>query len=64
MARAGFALLALAGLGVAGYALVAYGTRPLGAGVHPDMRTEFEARPVAIYAHIFGAAVALLLGPF
>lgn len=64
MARVAFVLVALASVGVAGYALFAYGARPLGAGVHPDMRTEFEARPVAIYAHIFGAAVALILGPF
>jgi uncharacterized membrane protein len=48
---------------VAGYALFTYGTQPLGARVHPQMRAEFEARPVAIYAHIFGASVALLLGP-
>lgn len=64
MKRVAFVLVALAALGVAGYALVVYGTRPLGAGVHPDMRAEFEARPAAIYAHIFGASVALLLGPW
>lgn len=63
MKRVAFVLVALASVGIAGYALFAYGTQPLGARVHPNMRTEFEARPVAIYAHIFGASVALILGP-
>jgi len=63
MKRVAFVLVALAALGVAGYALFMYGTQPLGARVHPEMRAEFEARPGAIYAHIFGASVALLLGP-
>lgn len=64
MKRVGFALVVLLSVGVAGYALFTYGTQPLGAGVHPDMRAEFEARPGAIYAHIFGASVALILGPW
>ncbi len=63
MKRVGFALVAVLSVLVAGYALFMYGTQPLGARVHPQMRAEFEARPVAIYAHIFGASVALLLGP-
>lgn len=58
------ALVALS-LGVVGYAIVAYALLPLGAAVHPDMRPTFEAHDrLAIYAHVFGSAVALALGPF
>lgn len=56
-------LLALS-LGVAGYALVVYGFSPLGALLHPDMRATYALNPAAIYAHIFGSAVALMIGPF
>jgi hypothetical protein len=38
MRPAGFALLVVLSLGVAGYALGVYGFLPLGATVHPDMR--------------------------
>jgi uncharacterized membrane protein len=57
------ALIALS-LGVAGYALVAYGLFPVGAAVHPDMRPAFEANRIAIYLHVFAAFFALALGPF
>ena len=57
------ALLALS-LGVAAYALVAYGLLPMGAAVHPDMRPAFEANRAALYLHIFAAFFALALGPF
>jgi len=56
--------LALLSLGVAGYALVAYGLLPLGIGVHPDMRATFEAQRIGIYTHIFASVFALTLGPF
>lgn len=59
----GFRLLALSSFGVAVYALVAYALWPLGALVHPDMRSSFEAHAVGMYLHVFGAATALLLGP-
>lgn len=62
--RIGLVLVTVGAVAVAGYAVAAYTFRPLGAGVHPDMRRAFEARPVAIDAHIFGSAVALLLGPW
>lgn len=51
-------------LGVAGYAVVVYTFLPLGAVLHPDMRAVFEAYPLTIYAHVFGASVAMALGPF
>jgi uncharacterized membrane protein len=60
---AGLFLFGTLSAGVAAYALVVYGSMPLGALVHPDMRTAFEAHRVAILAHIFGALVALVLGP-
>lgn len=63
MDRAAFATLTLLSLGVAGYALVAYGVWPLGAAVHPDMRASFVAHPGGVYVHVFASAVALILGP-
>jgi uncharacterized membrane protein len=64
MRLAGFAALLILSLGVAAYAVAIYGVLPPGTLVHPDMRAAFEAHPVGIYAHVFGAAVALVLGPF
>ena len=60
----GMGLLGVLSLGVAGYAFVGYGSQPLGKLVHPDMTSAFVAHPVAVYLHVFAAAVALLLGPF
>ncbi|HSD69532.1 MAG TPA: DUF2306 domain-containing protein [Woeseiaceae bacterium] len=59
-----FAALAVLSIGVAGYALVVYGLTPLGAFVHPDMRSVFEANRLGIYAHVFASLIALALGPF
>lgn len=56
--------LAVLSLGVAGYAVVAYGLLPLGAFVHPDMQATFRVHSIGIYTHIFASAVALALGPF
>jgi uncharacterized membrane protein len=64
MPRASYATLTVLSLGVAGYALVAYGLFPLGAAVHPDMRAGFAAHGIAVYAHVFGSVAALALGPF
>jgi len=64
MRLASFVALILLSLGIAGYAVVAYGFFPLGVMVHPDMRVTFEAHRAAIYAHVFASAVALVLGPF
>jgi len=61
---AGFATLAALSLGVAGYALVAYGVFPAGALVHPDMRQNFESQRIGLYAHVFAAVIALAIGPF
>ena len=64
MPRFGFLALVVLSLGVAGYAIAAYGFLPLGAVVQPDMRATFEAHRTGLYAHVFAAAVALALGPF
>ena len=57
-------LLAALCLGVAIYAIVAYSALPLGTVLHPDIRASFAAHHVVVvYLHVFGAAVALLLGP-
>ena len=64
MRNPGLIALSVMSLGVAGYALVVYGFFPLGALLHPDMRATYALYPAAIYAHIFGSAVALIIGPF
>ena len=51
-------------LGVAGYAVFAYGFVPLGAMVHPDMKANFLTHSIGIYLHIFASVAALVLGPF
>lgn len=57
-------LLYFLALGVAGYVAFAYGFRPLGSMVHPDMRGAFLDHPAGIYTHAFASIVALALGPF
>ena len=56
--------IACLSLGVAAYALVAYGLLPLGALLHPEMKASFLAHALAIRLHIFAAIFALVLGPF
>lgn len=60
VARTGLGILVV---GVAGFAVFAYGFRPLGAMVHPDLRPSFAAHPAGLYVHVFASVVALLLGP-
>jgi len=57
-------LLFFLALGVAGYAIYAYGVLPLGSLVHPDMKANFLAHSTGIYTHAFASSVALVLGPF
>ena len=64
MRTAGYIVMMVLSLGVAGYGIVAYGFLPPGALVHPGMRPTFESLRDVLYAHIFGSAVALALGPF
>lgn len=61
--RVGLPLLALLSLAIGAYAIVAYTFWPMGAAVHPLMRVAFSEQAPAVYAHVFGSAVALLLGP-
>ena len=55
--------MALSCVGVCGYALFGYLVQQPGATVHPDMKAVFAAHPWGIRLHVFGAALALLLGP-
>jgi len=64
MRLTGHLTLSVLSLGVAGYALFVYGFLPLGIALHPDMRATFEAQRIGIYAHVFAALFALVLGPF
>lgn len=51
-------------LAVASYAVIAYAGWPVGAVLHPDVRASFAAHSTGVlYAHVFGASVALILGP-
>lgn len=59
-----FITLLVLSVGVSAYAVVAYSLFPLGALLHPDMRATYALYPAAIYAHIFGSAAALIIGPF
>lgn len=61
---AAFIVLCVLSVGVAGYAVVAYGFLPLGSLVHPKMRDVFEVRQVGIYCHVFASVLALAIGPF
>jgi len=64
MQRLGTISLYALSIGVAGYAVLAYTLAPPGTLVHPEMRVVFESHSTAIRVHVFGAAVALALGPF
>jgi uncharacterized membrane protein len=63
MCRFGNVLLFVLAFGIAGYALVAYGLLPLGALVHPDMKSVFLEHRIGILTHVFASAAALVLGP-
>lgn len=63
MRRLGFPLVVFLSFAVAAYSLVAYALFPVGAAVHPDMRASFGAHKLILYVHVFGSAVALLVGP-
>jgi uncharacterized membrane protein len=58
-----FGLLVFLSLGVAAYAIAVYAFLPLGSRVQPEMRVVYEAHRIGIYGHVFGAVVALVLGP-
>src|SRR5687767_1351719 len=51
-------------VGVAAYALWAYGSGEQRVPVHPDMAENFDTHRVLITVHAIGASIALLLGPF
>lgn len=63
MNRFNYSLMAILSVSIALYAVVAYGLLPLGSLIHPEMRRSFEADYQWVYAHIFGSALALAIGP-
>lgn len=58
-----FAVTMFFSLGVAGYALWAYGGGVQRVPVHPDMVAVFNQHRVVITLHAVGASIALALGP-
>ena len=59
-----FLAMSILSVGVAIYALWAYGAGVQRVPVHPAMALVFDQHRVLITTHAVGAAVALLLGPF
>lgn len=58
-----FGLTAFFCVGIAGYAIWAYGGGVQRVPVHPDMVAAFDAHRVLITVHAVAASIALLLGP-
>jgi hypothetical protein len=58
-----FGITLLLSVGVAGYALWAYGGGVQRVPVHPDMLAVFNQHRLLITVHAVGASIALLLGP-
>lgn len=63
MRTVGWWLIALGAWGVVGYALVAYAVKTPGSTVHPKMMQVYQRETIGILTHVFGAALALLIGP-
>ena len=63
MKRLAFACMHVFAVLIAAYAILAYGFRPLGEFVGPEMRANFQAHQLGIYTHVFAATIALLLVP-
>lgn len=61
---AAFILLSLLCIGVAGYAVWAYGSGEQRVPLHPEMAAAFDAHRTLITLHAVGASLALVLGPF
>lgn len=63
MRTIGWWIVALGAWGVVGYALVAYALKTPGSTVHPKMMAVYSRETVGILTHVFGSALALLVGP-
>lgn len=63
MRTVGWWIVSLGAWGVVGYAIVAYALKAPGSTVHPKMMQVYQRETVGILTHVFGAALALLLGP-
>ncbi len=65
MSSVPFRVLSALSIAVAAYAFIAYAVWPVGTVLHPDVQPSFAAQPaVVLYAHVFAAAVAPLVGPW
>jgi uncharacterized membrane protein len=64
MRRTGYVFLVFLSLAIAGYAVIAYGLRPLDSIAGPQLGATFQAHATALYSHVFASAVALGLGGF
>lgn len=64
MRRAGFVVVSVLSLLIAGYGIVLYAFGNGGERLPADMRASFQAHAFGIKTHIFASALALLLGPF
>lgn len=64
MRKTGYGLMVFLSLGVAAYAVIAYGLFPLESVIDSTVGASFPAHKGALYSHVFGAAVALCLGGF
>lgn len=53
-----FALMTVLSVAIAGYAFVFFAAEP-----NPTLAAKFRGMPVAGYSHVFGSAIALLVGP-
>jgi len=61
--RLGLAVVGLGSLAIACYSFVAYSLLPAGVLLSSAMAEKFARHPIGIYTHVFGSAVALLIGP-
>jgi hypothetical protein len=64
MNRVWLGLLFVGAFAIAGYAVYAYGFRPLGSLVHPQMKATYEAQRAWILTHVFCSALAMAVGPW
>ena len=63
MRTAAYWLMTIGCIGVCGYAMYGYAVQEPGASVHPEMLRVYREHPWGIRLHVFGAVLALLLGP-
>ncbi len=63
MKKTGLVLVLVTSIAVVGYALFAYAFSLPSSTVHPKMRAVYSQHLIRLYAHVFGSAIALAIGP-